>query len=195
MAPASREVTQTTPGLYPTDVTIVRRETHSWPTNTFVTLTWPDSPPLTAVVQTAATPTWTYSAESNGGLSTGAKGAIAGSILGTAFLLLLLYCWCKRPKRSRSASRSQRRFVRVPLPDPPRDPAVDPSAPSKKKKTVTIAPEPPKDGSDPKPGRPSFSPVVKFTTDMSSKTTIDIRESKRGNPMPYIIRPLEKAKS
>jgi hypothetical protein len=64
---------------------------------------------------------------------------------------------------------------------------------------VTIAPEPPKEPKDPKDpqrhNRQNFSPVVKFTTDMTSKTTIAIRESKKGNPMPFIIRPLERAKS
>ncbi|KAJ5358136.1 hypothetical protein N7541_005294 [Penicillium brevicompactum] len=175
----------------PATTVLVQRDT--WPTNTFVTLTWPDSPPATVVDAAAATPTWSYSAETNSGLSNGAKGAIAGSIIGAAVLLLLLYCWCQRPPRSRSASRRRSQFIRV---SPPSDPAADPEGSvkkeKKKKKFVTIVPGDPKDPD--KTYRLQFPPLVKFTTDMNATTTIDIRESKRGSPLPYFIRPLERGK-
>jgi len=202
MAPALREVTQTVTEPYTTYVTIVTLgNTKPWPTSNFVTLTGADFPATAVAVDIAATPAWSYSAGTSSGLSNAAKGAIAGSILGTAFLLLLLYCWCKRPPRTRSTHRRRRQFIKVAPPEQPQGSAVDlpegSAAPKRsKKKTVTIAPEPPKDPKDPKRhNRQNFSPVVKFTTDMTSKTTIDIRESKKGNPMPFIIRPLEKAKS
>lgn len=203
MAPAIREVIQTIAEPRTTDVVVIRRDAKPWPTNTFVTLTWPDSPPATRIAaETTATPTWSYPGKSSG-LSNEAKGAIAGSFIGTAFLFLLLYFWCQRPPRSRSAPRSRSKSPKVPPPEtppelppePPQDPAADPledSAPTPSKKSVSMAPEPPK---DPKQNRPIFSPVVKFTTDMTSKTTIDMRGSKRGNPIPFIIRPLERGKS
>lgn len=205
MAPA-RDVPTSTIAAY-TDVTAITAPAttatailaelagrDTWPTNTFVTLTWPDAP-ATAVVDAAATPTWTYTTGTGtgggGGLSNGAKGAIAGSIIGAAFLLLLLYCWCQRPQRARSASRRRRQFIKVPL--PPKDPA-DPPEPKKKKKSVTISPDS-KDPKDPEKYRLNFPPLVKFTTDMTATTTIDIRESKRGSPLPFFIRPLERAKT
>lgn len=199
MAPAIREVTRTIAEPRTTDVVVIQRDAKPWPTNTFVTLTWPDSPPATTIAaETTATPTWSYPGKSSG-LSNEAKGAIAGSFIGTAFLFLLVYFWCQRPRRSRSASRSLSKSPKVPPPEPPpeppQDPAADPPedpAPTPSKKSVSMAPEPPQ---DPKRNRPNFSPVVKFTTDMTSKTTIDMRGNKRGNTMPFIIRPLERGKS
>ncbi|KAJ5872042.1 uncharacterized protein N7529_004395 [Penicillium soppii] len=190
MAPALREVTQTVTEQYTTYVTIVTLGNFkAWPTSNFVTLTGVEvDPSATAVASdTADTPAWSYSAGTSGGLSSGAKGAIAGSILGTAFLLLLLYCWCQRPPRTRFTHHRRRQFVKMAPPEPPQEPTDTPEGEvpkrPKKKKTVTIAPEPPKEPKDPKDPkrhhRQGFSPVVKFTTDMTSKTTIDIRESKR----------------
>jgi hypothetical protein len=93
-------------------------------------------------------------------------------------------------------------LIKDPPPEPPPEPAADApeesaATPKKKKKSVTISepPKEPKEPTDPKRNRQNISPVVKFTMDMTSKTTVDMRESKRGSPMPFIIRPLERTKS
>ena len=200
MAPAIREVTQTVIEADTTFVSVITLgNTKSWPTLNLVTLTvTTPSTTIIEVVDIAATPVpeQINSAKSNG-LSDESKGAIAGSILGAAvFLLLLYYLYLCRLQSRESTPRS----AKVPLdtkdPTLP-DPAPTDDQPSKKKKTVTISSDLPRylpryPGS--KNTKLNISPLVRISTEMNLKTGFETREGRLGQRVRFMIREREKQK-
>ncbi|KAJ5961127.1 uncharacterized protein N7479_008277 [Penicillium vulpinum] len=199
MAPAIREVTQTFIEEGTTVVQVVTLNTKPWPTLNLVTFTV-TTPHTTVlrVIDTATSAPDTTNSDKSSGLSNADKGTIAGSILGAAvFLLLLYYCHLCRLQRT-----STRRSAKIPL--DPKDPeASDPAPPdpsptdnpSKKKKTVTISSDlpryfPPYSAS--KSTKPIISPLVRITTEMNLRTGLETRAGRLGQPVRFLIREREK---
>ncbi|KAK4863180.1 hypothetical protein LT330_001958 [Penicillium expansum] len=201
MAPAIREVTQT---LIEADTTLVSvitlGNTRPWPTLNLVTLTV--TTPFTTVIHVvniAETPApEQISSTQSSGLSDGSKGAIAGSILGAAaFLLLLYYLYLCRLQSRPSAPRS----AKVPLdpkdPTPPPDPVSTDDKPARKKKTVTISSDLPRylpRFSASKDNKSYISPLVRLATETNSRTGFETREGRLGQQIRFMIRAREKQK-
>ncbi|OQD80467.1 hypothetical protein PENANT_c035G08977 [Penicillium antarcticum] len=124
------------------------------------------------------------SKESGSGISGPLKGAIAGSILGAAFLLLLLYCCYRRSPRAAEEHRRKHRKdsntlkdspepAPEPAPEPKPEPEpTEPPPASKKKKTVRIAP-----GSTPPP-QFTLHPHVRTPVKVKVKLYPDSEEAK-----------------
>lgn len=126
------------------------------------------------------------SSSKESGISGPLKAAIAGSIIGAAFLLLLLYCCYRRSPKAVEAHRRSRRSSNTskdspdpappepapaePKPAPVAEPAEPP--PTKKKKTVRIAP-----GSTPPPHL-HLHPYVRTPVKVKVKLYPDSEEAK-----------------
>lgn len=199
MAPAKREVTQTLIEADTTFVTVITLgNTRPWPTLNLVTLTV--TTPFTTVIHVvdiAATPVpdQIHSSESSG-LSDESKGAIAGSILGVAVSLLLLYYLYLCRLQSRA---STPRSPKVPLdpkdPTPPPDPVPTDDKPARKKKSVTISSDLPRylprySGS--KDMKSLISPLVRISTETNLKTGFETREGRLGQRVRFMIRERER---
>ncbi|KAJ5101435.1 hypothetical protein NUU61_003657 [Penicillium alfredii] len=184
------------------------------PTAHLVTFTL-TSPSTTVVkVDIAATPTGTEQTKnSDGGLSNEAKGAIAGSITGTAILILLLYCCCRRTPVSPPSSPRVRPVL--PTRHPPRlpeEPTSGPTNPPSEKDPVEpAAPSapvaPPTDTVQrPRPSttRPQRDPqrhtiempsMYQRVVGINSNTQIGVHGGKKRPPKPFMTRPLARTRT
>ncbi|KAJ5184538.1 hypothetical protein N7491_007595 [Penicillium cf. griseofulvum] len=202
MAPAIREITQTLIERDTTFTNIVTLEnTKPWPTLNLVTytVTTPQTTVL-RVIDTATSAPESNDSAKRSELSDGKKGAIAGSILGVVVFLLLLYylyvCYFQRlstgppPKLPLDA-----KDLEASDSAPPQDPAPSDDKPTRKKKSVTISSDLPRyfhRYSSWKDAKPTITPVVRITTDMSLRTGLQTREGRLGQPVRFMIREREK---
>ncbi|KAJ5130209.1 uncharacterized protein N7515_006248 [Penicillium bovifimosum] len=185
MAPAIRKVIQTIIQPDATSVSVIDLgNTKRWSTLSLVES--PVSTPTTPIVQfdKAKPPVGSYPTRSTG-LSATDKGVIAGCAISVVVVLLLLLCWCYLRPSPWSFRSLRPKVPSVPKDPPPETTPADPAPadnPSKKKKTVTISADLPRYF-----GKSTISPLVRYSTEFTSVTGLEIREGRSG-PIRFMIR-------